>query len=128
MRVYVHAPPPLVEPILDALAGHDVVNDPRAARPAPLAQTERQHFIREVDRLLEADALVADASDPSGDVGWMAAWFLAKGRLVVLTCRRDARAALAPMLAGNPSPWQRLVTYDDAAALRRALADALGSR
>ncbi|GEM_PF-4565892 len=105
-------------------AGHEVINDPFGAlRAPPLAQAERNVFLGAVDRMLEADAVVADASAQSHAVGWCVAWFLAKGRLAVLSCRRDARAALSPMLAGNPSPWQKLVLYEGP----RDLADALAS-
>lgn len=105
--------------------GHDAINDALAPwRAPPLAQAERQVFLGAVDRMLEAELLVADVSAPSAAAGWCVAWFLAKGRLCVLTCRRDARAALTPMLSGNPSPWQKLVVYDgpnDLAASLRAL-------
>jgi hypothetical protein len=107
-------------------AGHSLVNDPLDARRAfPLAQSERSTFVEETDRLLAADLLVADASQPDAGIGWAIAWFLAKGRLVVLCCSKDARASLAPLLAGNPSPWQKLVTYDDAAALGRQVTEIL---
>lgn len=103
-------------------ARHEVVNDPFGAwRAAPLAQAERQVFLAAVDKMLEAEVLVADVSDEGAAVGWCASWFLAKGRLVVLTCRRDARAQLTPMLSGNPSPWQRLVVYDGVEDLVPAL-------
>ena len=59
-------------------------------------------------------------------VGWCVAWFLARGRLVVLTCRKDARAMVPAMVAGNPSPWQRLVTYARPEELRSALGASLG--
>jgi hypothetical protein len=108
-------------------AGHEVINDPFGAlRSAPLAQAERNIFLSVVDRMLEADALVADASAEGHAVGWCAAWFLAKGRLVVLTCRRDARGSLSPMLAGNPSPWQRLVAYEGPADLVSSLRALMG--
>jgi nucleoside 2-deoxyribosyltransferase len=108
----------LVEAIQEA--GHSLVNDPHDARRSfPLAQSERGAFVAEMDKLNAADLLVADASRPDAAVGWAVAWFLAKGRLVVLCCSKDARASLPALLAGNPSPWQKLVAYDDAAALRR---------
>jgi len=103
-------------------AGHEVVNDPFGAwRAAPLAQAERNVFLGAVDKMLEAEMLAADVSGESAAAGWCAAWFLAKGRLVVLTCRRDARASLTPMLAGNPSPWQKVVLYDAPGDLPAAL-------
>lgn len=132
MRVFLVPTPGLREAlpaVRDALAagGHEVVNDPEAPLPpSALAQAERQAFLLAVDRMLEAEAVLADASDASAAVGWCASWFLAKGRLVVLTCRRDRRAALDPMLAGNPSPWQRLVLYDGPADLARSLGALLG--
>lgn len=132
MRVFL-VPTPGAQAVLPALrraleaAGHELVNDPQAPPPPPgLAQAERQSFLLAVDRMLEADAVLADVGAESHAAGWCVAWFLAKGRLAVLTCRRDRRAALDPMLAGNPSPWQRLVLYDGPADLERALAAALG--
>jgi hypothetical protein len=79
-----------------------------------------------MDRLLEADLLVADVSAPDTGVGWVLAWFLARGRLAVVCCRRDARAEVPAIVAGNPSPWMRAVLYDDEAELRRELAAILG--
>ena len=131
MRVHVVPTPgsrELLPVLLRAMeaTGHEVVNDPRAPPPTPgLSQAERQAFLLAVDRMLEAEAVLADVSEESAAAGWCVAWFLAKGRLVVLTCRRDRRAALDPMLAGNPSPWQRLVLYDGPADLEKALAAAL---
>jgi hypothetical protein len=58
---------------------------------------------------------------PTDAAGWCIAWFLAKGRLALLACRRDARPGLTPLIAGNPSPWQRLVVYDAPAGLAAAL-------
>ena len=100
-----------------AASGHEVLPDPPHARPG-LATSERDRFLTTVDRMMEAEMLVADASAPDAGVGWCVAWFLARGRLVVLTCRRDARASLSAMVAGNPSPWQRIVVYDAADELR----------
>lgn len=132
MRVFL-VPTPGSQAVLPAMlraleaAGHAAINDPQAASPPPgLTQAERQAFLLAVDRMLEAEAVLADVSDESHAAGWCVAWFLAKGRLVVLTCRRDRRPALDPMLAGNPSPWQRLVPYDAPDDLERALAAALG--
>ncbi|HVM46039.1 MAG TPA: hypothetical protein VM582_08905 [Candidatus Thermoplasmatota archaeon] len=105
-------------------AKHDVLADPPAVH-AGLAASERGRFLASVDRMMEADLLLADVSEPDAGVGWCVAWFLARGRLVVLTCRRAARPSLASMLSGNPSPWQRLVVYDDARELRSSLATAL---
>lgn len=131
MRFYVvpGAAPEVLEAGLRALAesGHEVVNDPRGLPPpGGLAQAERQAFLLAVDRMLEAEALLVEASEESAAAGWCAAWFLAKGRIVVLACRRDRRASLSPMLAGNPSPWQRLVTYEGPEDLRRSLVALLG--
>lgn len=105
-------------------AGHELLGAlPEAHRG--VTQSERNRFLTTVDRLLEADLLVADVSRESAAVGWGVAWFLARGRLVVLCCRRDARAHMSPMLAGNPSPWSRLVLYDQPADLASHLADQL---
>lgn len=92
-----------------ALADHDVL---------PVGGT----FGESIEALQAADVLVADATTPATDVGWAVAWMLAKGRLVVVTVRRDAVPTLAPLLRGNPSPWQRLVPYADDAQLRAGLA------
>lgn len=105
-------------------AKHDLLPDAPMAH-AGVAASERDRFLTIVDRMMEADVLVADASAPDASVGWCVAWFLARGRLVVLTCRREARAALSPMLVGNPSPWQRLLVYADAEELRANLAKTL---
>jgi hypothetical protein len=126
MRVFVVPGPDeeVQKALVSALhaAGHQVVNDPFGAlRAAPLAAAERNVFLGAVDKMLEAEALVADASANSHAVGWCAAWFLAKGRLVILACRKEARASLSPMLAGNPSPWQRIVAYGSLAELDGAL-------
>jgi hypothetical protein len=103
-------------------AGHEVINDPFGAlHAAPLAQAERNVFLATLDRMLEADALAADITHEGATAAWCVAWMLAKGRLCVLACRRDARANLSPMLAGNPSPWQRLVAYDAPADLATSL-------
>lgn len=119
---------PAVREALQA-GGHEVVNDPEAHAPAPgLVQAERQAFLLAVDRMLEAEAVLADASTDSAAAGWCASWFLAKGRLVILTCRRDRRTSLDPMLAGNPSPWQRLVLYDGPRDLAKSLDALLGAR
>ena len=131
VRVFVvpGAAPEAQDAIVKGLAdaGHAVLNDPRAAPPTPgLAQAERQDFLLAVDRMLEADVVVADASEDRAAVGWCVAWFLAKGRLAVVACRRDRRAALPPMLAGNPSPWQRLVLYDGPDDLAKGLLGLLG--
>jgi hypothetical protein len=107
-----------------ARTGHEVLADAPGAH-AGLAASERDRFLTMLDRLMEADLLLADVSAPDAGVGWCVAWFLARGRLVVLTCRRDARVQLAAMIAGNPSPWQRLVVYDRVEDLRPALTKAL---
>ena len=127
-------PTPGLRDVLPALRGalaagaHEVVNDPEAPAPTPgLAQAERQAFLLAVDRMLEAEAVLADVSTDGAAAGWCASWFLAKGRLVVLTCRRDRRNALDPMLAGNPSPWQRLVLYDGPDDLAKSLGALLGA-
>jgi len=127
MRVFLALPDrglaPDVEQALRAAVDaskHEILADPPAAHVG-LAASERDRFLTIVDRMMEADLLLADVSDPDAGVGWCVAWFLARGRLVVLTCRRDARAGLSAMVAGNPSPWQRTVIYDDPAELTRAL-------
>ena len=116
MRVLVLGLPTLRAP----LAGHEVL-DPAPPPVAPLAKAERDAFLLTLDRLHEADVLLVEASEPSAEVGWAVAWMLARGRLVVLCVRRDARSRLPALLAGNPSPWQRLVTYADDADLRGQL-------
>ena len=103
-----------------ALSAHDLRAPPPRA-PSPVAAVERSAFLGAVDAMLDADVLVAEASRPSHAVGWDVAWFLAKGRLVVVCCERDARGMLSPMLAGNPSPWSRLVLYDSPRGLEAAL-------
>lgn len=131
MRVFLLAPTAGLAPDVErafreaaAEGKHDVLPDVPAAH-AGLAASERQHFLALLDRLMEADMLVADVSAPDASVAWCVAWFLARGRLAVLSCRRDARAALSPMFAGNPSPWQRLLVYDDVSALRQLLKQTL---
>lgn len=131
MRVFLALPdrglaPELERALRDALADakHEVLADAPPARPG-LAASARERFLVCVDRMMEADLLVADASEPDAGVGWCVAWFLARGRLVVLTCQREARASLASMIAGNPSPWQRVAVYDAPADARDALASAL---
>src|SRR5438309_533601 len=120
MRVHISLPEQGVAPEVDAamrraLSRHEVTHVSRA--PSPVAAVERGAFLAAVDAMLSADALVAEVSRPSHGVGWDVGWFLAKGRLVVLCCGRDARAMLSPTLGGNPSPWQRVVTYDSPASL-----------
>lgn len=131
MRIFL-VPTPGLAPALPAIrsaleaAGHEVVNDPAAPPPlGGLVAAERQSFLHDVDRMLEAEAVLAEVSEESAAAGWCVSWFLAKGRLAILPCRRDRRAALHPMLAGNPSPWQRLVLYDDPGSLEKALASLL---
>ncbi len=135
MRVYlagpvrgIEAPPGALQAIREALdgMGHEIVNTlPAHGQKRTIAQADTRAFIQETDRMLGADLLVADVSTPSHGVGWTVAWFLAKGRLAVLCCQRDALSGLGVMLAGNPSPWQRLVTYTDADDLKTQLANAL---
>jgi hypothetical protein len=122
MRVYLAVPvrgEPMPEGSVAGLrdavegSGHALVNEPGVAPPSALvAQADSRYFIQEVDRMLEADLLVAEVSSPSHDVGWTVAWFLAKGRLAILCCRREARERLSPLLGGNPSPWQKIVVYE----------------
>lgn len=133
MRVFLALPdsglaPDIERALREALAEakHDVLADAPAARPG-LAASERDRFLTSIDRMMEADLLVADVSEPDLGVGWCIAWFLARGRLVVLSCRRDARPALAAMVSGNPSPWQRVAQYDGATDMREALTRALRS-
>lgn len=132
MRVLLAVPdqglPAEVEHALRAAAtagGHTVLDSAPAAH-AGLAASERARFLATVDRLMEADMLVADVSVPDAGVGWCVSWFLARGRLVVLSCRRDARAGVPSMLAGNPSPWQRFVLYDRPEELAGVLKATLG--
>lgn len=107
-----------------AEAGHEEL-PPAPAALGGVTKSERDHFLLAVDRLHEADLLIADASAPSARVGWEVAWFLARGRLVVVCCTKDARGMLSPMLAGNPSPWQKLVVHADAHELKGALTSLL---
>lgn len=131
MRVFLALPdgglPSEVESALRAglaEAKHDVLADPPATRGG-LAASERDRFLTSVDRMMEAELLVADVSAPDAGVGWCVAWFLARGRLAVLACRKDARGQLAAMIAGNPSPWQRVVLYDRPGELAAAIATTL---
>jgi hypothetical protein len=126
MRALLISPPDLDAIMRDAIvsAGHDALA-PLPPWRAGLVASERERFLVAIDRMMEAELLVAHAD--AHDTAWCASWMLARGRLVVLACRRDARDALPPMLAGNPSPWQRLVLYADADELRLALAQALGA-
>ncbi|HET6403128.1 MAG TPA: hypothetical protein VFH78_00650 [Candidatus Thermoplasmatota archaeon] len=133
MRVFLALPDrPLAPEVERALRetmaelGHEILPPPPLAHGG-LAASERARFLASVDRMMEADLLLADASESDASVGWCVAWFLARGRLVVLTCRKDARAQLAPMLAGNPSPWQRLVLYADERELRALLRTSLAA-
>lgn len=132
VRVFVVPTPglaPVLPSVLRALAdgGHTLVNDPARPPPTPgLSQAERQAFVTDVDRMLEAEMLLADVSEESFAAGWCASWFLAKGRLVVLTCRGERRSALHAFVSGNPSPWQRLVWYERHADLETGLRRLLG--
>ena len=127
MRILVLAPDAGLDPDVErvfrdvvAEGKHDLLPDVAAAH-AGLAASERARFLALVDRMMEADLLLADVSAPDATVAWCIAWFLARGRLAVVACHRDARASLAAMIAGNPSPWQRLLVYDDVTALQRLL-------
>lgn len=115
-------PPGIEQAMVDAAAAarHEVL-PPLPEAHAGLAQSERARFLTAVDRMMEAEMLVADVSEESHAAGWCASWFLARGRLVVLCCRKDRRSALSPMLAGNPSPWQKLVLYDQPDDLAESL-------
>lgn len=128
MRAYLSwpetgAPPDVTAAIRGAVseAGHEPVESPRGAK-AGVTKSERDAFLLAVDRLHEADILIAEASAASIAVGWETAWFLARGRLVIVCCHKEARGVLSHMLAGNPSPWQRSVLYDGVADLRERLA------
>lgn len=131
MRVFLALPekglPADVErAIAEAVTGarHELL-PPLPEAHAGIAQSERNRFLTAVDRMMEAELLLADVSEESHTVGWCASWFLARGRLVVLCCRRDRRGALSPMLVGNPSPWQKLVLYEQADDLRETLGKTL---
>lgn len=126
MRIFV-VPGPRAAALARAAqaAGHDVVNDIRAHALAGVQKSERDAFLLAVDKMLEAELILADASIPDPAVGWCVAWFLAKGRLVVLACAKEQRVALSPMLAGNPSPWQKLVLYAGESELEAGVAAAL---
>lgn len=135
MRVYLAGPvrgEPAPEGALEAIRqalrdmGHDIVNDlPGPGQAATVQQLDTRTFIGEVDRMLEADLIVADVSTPSHGVGWALAWFLAKGRLAVICCQSGHRKRLSAMLVGNPSPWQRIVYYDAPDDLQKRLAETL---
>jgi len=110
-------------------AGHEVLPPP-GFMGSGHSDARRGFFTTVVDRLHEADLLVAHANPatPSGaaNAAWSAAWFLVKGRLVVAAVDEDALATASAMLVGNPSPWQRLVGYrGDADALTSAMTAAL---
>ncbi|MFA5862091.1 MAG: hypothetical protein WDA16_10395 [Candidatus Thermoplasmatota archaeon] len=130
MRAFVALPPEAADDVTAALAeallaaGHELLWP--ASRPAPIAQAERQAFTLTLDRMHEADLLVADVSVPDTSVGWAVAWFVARGRLVVLCCQRGGRDVLPVLIAGNPSPWVRLIMYDDGAQLSKAIASIVG--
>lgn len=85
----------------------------------PPGRLDKEVFVASLDRLHDADVLLAEASVESTAVGWAVAWMLARGRLVVVCHRRGV--ALPSLVAGNPSPWQRVVAYADASELERAL-------
>lgn len=132
MRIFLAAPdagyaPDVEGALRDAAkaSAHTLLADAPAAH-AGLAASERARFLATVDRMMEADMLLADVSTHDAGVGWCVSWFLARGRLVVLSCQRDARAGVAAMLAGNPSPWQRLVLYERPDELAAALRATLG--
>lgn len=131
MRIFLALPeqglPPGIEQAMTEAASaarHEVLA-PLPEAHGGLAQSERNRFLTAVDRMMEAEMLVADVSDESHAVGWCVSWFLARGRLVVLCCRRDRRGALSPMLAGNPSPWQKTVLYEHADDLAESLGKTL---
>ena len=132
MRVFLALPDPGLPAVVEAAlrealdaSKHELLPLPPVAH-AGLAASERDRFLTSVDRMMEAEMLVADVSAPDAGVGWCVAWFLARGRLVVLTCRRSARPALSAMVAGNPSPWQRVVLYDEPAQITSELRRAIG--
>lgn len=106
--------------------GHELVlahvaEDDPAAGEARAGLNDARIFQRDVDALNGSDLLVADVSRPSLGVGWEIAYFLARGRLVIACCHKDARGTLSAMITGNPSPWQQLVVYADADDLARQL-------
>lgn len=135
MRVFLVTPTrgePAPEGSIDAIRrglealGHELLDNPAGgAAPSVVQQAETRAFIAAVDRMMEADLLVAEASVPSHDVGWAASWFLARGRLVVLCCREDRRAHLSTLLLGNPSPWQKIVVYSTSDDLEKKLVSLL---
>lgn len=125
MRAFVLGAPALADAV--RALGHDVLAPP-AAPVAGLAQAERQWFVAAIDRMLEADVLVADVGHDAAGAGWAVAWFLAKGRLAVVLCPKAARATLSPLVAANPSPWCRFVVVERAEDAPAALAAALGAR
>ena len=104
--------------VLDALVGHELLN-------VPPGRSDKEVFVAAVDRLHDADVLLAEASVEGTAVGWAIAWMLARGRLVVVCHHRGS--PLPSLVAGNPSPWQRLVPYADATELERALASIAAS-
>lgn len=114
MRVLVLGPPALRE----AVEGHEAL-EPAPPPIAGLAKSERDAFLLTMDRLHEADALLVDAEHP--EAGWAIAWMLARGRLVIIACAKEARPRLPYLIAGNPSPWQRVVVHEGPDDLRRGL-------
>lgn len=104
--------------VLDAFEGLTVLH-------VPPGRSDKEVFVAAVDRLHDADVLLAEASDESTALGWAVAWMLARGRLVVVCHRRGV--ALPSLVAGNPSPWQRIVPYADASELQRALGSIVAS-
>lgn len=125
MRVFLALPsslaPDVRRAIGETLAPRHTPMPPLPETHAGIAQSERNRFLVAIDQMMEADLLIADATAPDADVGWCLAWFLARGRLAIVCCSRDARPALATMVGGNPSPWQRLVLYDTVEELQATL-------
>ena len=125
MRVFLALPasldPAVRRAIEETLPPKHTAMPPLPDAHTGIAQSERNRFLVAIDQMMEADLLIAEASAPDAAVGWCLAWFLARGRLAIVCCRRDARAALSAMVAGNPSPWQRLILYDTPADLQVAL-------
>lgn len=130
MLVYVttpQAPHDVADAVRRVVAehGHDVF-DADAAAATPMAGGARGAFDERFDALQRADMVLADASSGSQDVGWVTSWMLARGRLVTVLVARGHEGGVSAWIAGNPSPWQRLIQYSGAADVQAQLTALLG--
>jgi 2'-deoxynucleoside 5'-phosphate N-hydrolase len=102
------------------------------ADSAEAALAERQVYERDIEWLEAADLLIADASGSSFGVCFEVGWVLANAeytnRRVLLLYRADRKDRISRLIVGNAHKCCRVVSYVDAADLRRQVRAGIDQR